>query len=145
MNRRQEAFAREFVKDFNATQAALRAGYSSRTSYAQGHRLLKHAEVGARIAELTQARAEAAEIDARWVLDKLLEVLEDPGLHPRDRLKALELVGKHCAVVAWRENLRLQVPELVVRDYTGMDLPPPKPNGQDRSVLEGRGDDGGGP
>jgi phage terminase small subunit len=45
LNDKQRAFAREYGVDRNATQAAIRAGYSKQTAYAQGQRLLKHAEV----------------------------------------------------------------------------------------------------
>ena len=45
LNDKQRAFAREYGLDGNATQAAIRAGYSKRTAYAQGQRLLKHVEV----------------------------------------------------------------------------------------------------
>lgn len=51
MNKKQQRFADEYLIDLNATQAALRAGYSEKTSYAQGHRLLKNAEIQNYIAE----------------------------------------------------------------------------------------------
>jgi phage terminase small subunit len=49
MNLKQERFAQEYMIDLNATQAAIRAGYSEHTAYSQGQRLLKHAEVKAAI------------------------------------------------------------------------------------------------
>ncbi|HEM2831113.1 TPA: terminase small subunit [Streptococcus suis] len=45
MNDKQIRFADEFIKLGNATQAALNAGYSEKTSYSQGQRLLKNVEV----------------------------------------------------------------------------------------------------
>jgi phage terminase small subunit len=45
LNKTQKKFCREYLKDFNATQAAIRAGYSKKTAYSQGGRLLKHVEV----------------------------------------------------------------------------------------------------
>lgn len=41
----QELFVREWLKDHNATQAAIRAGYSEKTAYSQGQRLLKKVEI----------------------------------------------------------------------------------------------------
>lgn len=38
---KQTAFVREYLVDLNATQAAIRAGYSERTAYSVGQRLLK--------------------------------------------------------------------------------------------------------
>lgn len=42
---KQARFAEEYLIDGNATQAALRAGYSERSAYSQGQRLLKKDEV----------------------------------------------------------------------------------------------------
>lgn len=49
MTNRQRAFIREYLKDFNATRAAKAAGYSEKTAYSIGQRLLKDVEVGAAI------------------------------------------------------------------------------------------------
>jgi len=45
LNVKRRVFVEEYLRDFNATQAAIRAGYSERTAYSQGQRLLKFAEV----------------------------------------------------------------------------------------------------
>lgn len=74
LNARQELFCKEYLVDLNATQAAIRAGYSVRTAYSQGQRLLKHVEVLARVKELKAKRADELELDAYWVLKRLKEV-----------------------------------------------------------------------
>ena len=51
---RRNRFAVEYLNDFNATQAAIRAGYSAKTAASQGQRLLKFPEVRDAIAH-TQA------------------------------------------------------------------------------------------
>jgi phage terminase small subunit len=48
---KQEKFVREYLANPNATQAAVRAGYSPKTAYSIGPRLLKHVEVKAAIEE----------------------------------------------------------------------------------------------
>lgn len=53
LNPKQLQFCREYVLDWNATKAAERAGYSKRTAYSQGGRLLKHVEVQAEIKRQT--------------------------------------------------------------------------------------------
>lgn len=50
MNPKQTRFVQEYLIDTNATQAAIRAGYSKKTAYSQGQRLLKNAEVAAAVA-----------------------------------------------------------------------------------------------
>ena len=52
LSARQELFCLEYIRDGNATQAAIRAGYSPKTAYSTGQRLLKNVEVRARIDEL---------------------------------------------------------------------------------------------
>lgn len=46
---KQQRFVQEYVKDWNATQAALRAGYAESGAGQEGHRLLKNAEIRAAI------------------------------------------------------------------------------------------------
>ena len=55
---KQARFCEEFVVDHNATQAAIRAGYSAATAKEQGYRLLTKVHVQARVAELHAAHRE---------------------------------------------------------------------------------------
>ena len=50
---KQQAFSREYLVDFNATQAAIRAGYSEKTANEQAARLLVNVSVQAEIQKLT--------------------------------------------------------------------------------------------
>ena len=45
MNTKQKYFAEAYAKSNNATQSAIEAGYSEKTAYSQGNRLLKKVEV----------------------------------------------------------------------------------------------------
>lgn len=49
LNKRQDRFISEYLIDFNATRAAIAAGYSSKTAAVQGARLLTNANVKAEI------------------------------------------------------------------------------------------------
>ena len=53
---KQDAFCREFIKDRNATQAAVRAGYSKRTAHSIGAENLTKPLISARITALTADR-----------------------------------------------------------------------------------------
>lgn len=53
---KQQAFISEYPIDFNATQAALRAGYSPRTAYSMGHENLKKPEIMAEIDRVLEKR-----------------------------------------------------------------------------------------
>ena len=68
MTPRQKLFVDEYLVDMNATQAAIRAGYSARTAHLTGHRTLKNAEVAAAIARRQKTRADRLGITADRVL-----------------------------------------------------------------------------
>ena len=104
---KQQAFVAEFLVDLNATQAAIRAGYSEKTAYSQGQRLLKNVEVDAAI---KAAQAERAEKTQRTALDVLKDI-QDVSKEARDggdlktALKGYELEGKHLGMFTERINL----------------------------------------
>ena len=71
---KQARFAAEYLIDLNATQAAIRAGYSAKTAYSQGERLLRHVEVAQAIQAGQQARAVRTEITQDRVLQELARI-----------------------------------------------------------------------
>ena len=70
----QERFAQEYLVDLNATQAAIRAGYSPKTAASQGTRLLRKVNVIEIIDRLKAERAKRTEITADRVLKELAAV-----------------------------------------------------------------------
>jgi phage terminase small subunit len=70
----RDRFSIEYLKDFNATQAAVRAGYSAKTAASQGQRLLKSAAVGEAIAEATERLLKKNEVTVERVLEELAEI-----------------------------------------------------------------------
>lgn len=107
MTPKQEAFAREYLIDLNATQAAIRAGYSRGTAKEQGCVLLTNPNVAQFVADGIAVRAAQTGIDARWVLEQAVEVYraarDDDKLS--EALRALEHIGKHVDVGAFRERI----------------------------------------
>jgi len=71
---KQELFAREYLIDLNATQAAVRVGYSPKTAHAQGARLLTNVKVAAAVATQTRRRLDRLELTADGVLRELLRI-----------------------------------------------------------------------
>lgn len=61
---KQDIFCREYVIDFNATRAALKAGYSPQTAFATGHKNLKNGKILERIEFYKKNIAEALQITA---------------------------------------------------------------------------------
>lgn len=98
LNPKQAAFVREYLVDLNATQAALRAGYSKKTAHAQGSRLLKHAEVQAQLAAAQVKRAQKLELRADDVLRELMHLaFSDIGtaFDDENRLRPLHELEPH--------------------------------------------------
>ncbi|WP_205954233.1 terminase small subunit [Pantoea stewartii] len=146
---KQELFAREYLKDLNATQAAIRAGYSEKTANEQASRLLANVNVQNFVASLKAERVEQTGIDAAYVLRRLVEIDQmdvldillpngelkpikdwpktwrttlsgmdvtemagdDPGFLKKikwpDKVKNLELLGKHVDVQAFKEKTEI--------------------------------------
>jgi phage terminase small subunit len=108
----QERFVAEYLVDLNATQAAIRAGYSAKTASQQGARLLGNAKVAAAIAERQAARAERTGITQERVLEELAllafsdlehyevadngEVTLAPGA-PRGAMRALSSIKRRIS------------------------------------------------
>ena len=91
---KQHRFVEEYQRDLNATQAAVRAGYSQKTAYSAGQRLLKHVEVSSELEAAQKRRSERSEISVDKVINELGSVAFDEHELTRDRLRALELLGK---------------------------------------------------
>ncbi len=81
---RREAFAAEYLKDLNATRAAIRAGYSAKTASSIGARLLADAGVARAVEAGMAARARRTEIDADRVV---LELARIAFADPRDLME----------------------------------------------------------
>ncbi len=76
LTRKQQVFVEEYLVDLNATQAAIRAGYSARTAEQQGPRLLGNVGVAAAIQAAMEARSERTGITQDYVLTTIRETVE---------------------------------------------------------------------
>ncbi len=119
---KQQAFVAEYLVDLNATQAAVRAGYSAKTASETGYENLRKPQIAAAVSEAFAARAKRAELDQDWVLKRLLEnvkramqaepVTDREGLSTGEYTyqgnvanKALELLGKHLGMFGTKVEL----------------------------------------
>lgn len=154
---KQDMFCREFLVDLNATQAAIRAGYSQKWAARCAHALVSQPAIKARINELKQERIDQLGVDAKYVLCRLVEIdrmdigdifNDDLTLRPLsewpevwrrylsgvnlvelfegkgedremtgilkklkwpDKVKNLEMLGRHVAVQAFRDNVKTEL------------------------------------
>ena len=156
---KQSLFVEEYLIDLNATQAAIRAGYSKKTARQVGSQNLSKLNIQNAIAEGKTARSRRTKIDADWLLNRLGDEVEADIAdiyHPEtgalkpmaewpliwrtglvtgvevqqefeyiggdkipsgvvtkiklsDRIKRLEMVGKHVDVKAFGDRVELDV------------------------------------
>jgi len=157
LTQKQRLFVDEYLIDLNATQAAIRAGYSKRTAGQIGDENLKKPQIAQAIKAAMESRTKLAEIDADYVLRRLVEIdqmdvadilPDDMSVKPLnewpkvwrqylagfdvselfdgvgkerefvgflkklkwpDKVKNLELLGKHVNVNAFRDQVDLNV------------------------------------
>lgn len=106
---KQQAFVVEYIKDSNAAAAARRAGYAPEYADRQGYQLLENPRVAAEIERLKRERNGLAMVDAEWLLRELVLQYQKATDGDRDAaaLKALDLIGKHCDVGAFKDRLEI--------------------------------------
>lgn len=103
MNPKRARFVAEYLKDLNATQAAIRAGYSPKTAKVQGYRLLTDAAVAAAVEAGQAARAARTEV----TIDRV--VLELARIAFADRRTILKPDGTVRPPVEWPSDVAAAV------------------------------------
>lgn len=152
LTQKQRLFVDEYLVDLNATQAAIRAGYSKKTAGQIGDENLKKPQIAIAIKQAMDSRNKRVQINSDYVLNRLVEIdqldvldiLDNAGnfkpimewpktwrqtlsgvdlqeimsgdvetvirkIKWPDKLRNLELLGKHVAVSAFREQVEVNV------------------------------------
>lgn len=94
MTEKQRLFCLEYAKTLNATAAAKAAGYSERTAYSQGNRLLKNVEVRKALSEIMGEIEEKLIADVSEIRQFWTQVMQDTDADLKHRLRASELLAK---------------------------------------------------
>lgn len=94
---KQARFVEEYLIDLNATQAAIRAGYSKKTAKVQGAQNLSKLNVAKAIAKRTQKATKRAEVSVQDVLDGLYKEATSfgEGTTQSARVSAWGYLGKY--------------------------------------------------
>lgn len=104
---KQQMFCKEYLIDLNATQAAIRAGYSEKTARVIGGENLLKPAISDEIQRLMAIRSKKTGITAEWVLEgieNLTNRLVDSE-DPKAAYKGFELAGKHLALFTEKVEL----------------------------------------
>lgn len=131
---KQKDFVRQYLVDLNATQAAIRAGYSVKTAYRQGADLLQKTSIREAIEKAQAKRARRVEVTQDYVLSNLVEVVErtmqrapvtdrkgeqvtdEEGravwtFDAKGANRALELLGKHLGIFTDKVKAEISGPD----------------------------------
>lgn len=101
MRQRKEEFVQHYLVTKNATEAAKRCGYSEKSAYNQGYRLMNDDEVSEMLAKELSDSKERNLRDHDSIIERLKEeALGDVGGHTAgSRVKALELLMKYYQMI----------------------------------------------
>lgn len=104
---KQKRFIEEYLIDLNATQAAIRAGYSKKTAMEQGHQLLQKTSVQNAIQLAQNKRSKRVEITQDDVINGLMleATREGEGSSHSARVGAWSLLGKHLGMFKDRVDI----------------------------------------
>lgn len=91
---KQEMFCREFMKDNNGTQAAIRAGYSPKTARQMATENLSKPSIQERIQELKAKKVKQVTVTIHDLVAFWLDMMENAE-HERNRLIASENLAKY--------------------------------------------------
>ena len=132
LSRRQRRFCDEYLIDCNATQAAIRAGYSEKTAAAQGAKLTSNLEVREYIDEQLELLHDRRTAKAKEVLEYLTSVMRgelkeqilcmagdgtqeviEIDISAKDRIRAAELIGKRYGLFNDKYKIESAVPVVI--------------------------------
>jgi phage terminase small subunit len=115
MTAKQEAFAIEYLKDKNATQAAIRAGYSKKTAYSIGCEMLRKPEIQEIIRAEQEKAAANASLTIEGIAENLKEIAANPLAKDSDRIRAYELLGKYLGMFTEKVEMKGQIDTAVTK------------------------------
>lgn len=119
---RQAAFVREYPKDWNGTQAAIRAGYSEATACEQASRLLANPKVRGAIDRRLEQIVAVAEVDTAMVVRELLDVAT---ADPREIVSVYRDCCRYCYGIAGRRQWTLGEYETALAETRAAGKPAP--------------------
>lgn len=138
---KQQRFVDEYLEDLNATQAAIRAGYSKKTAASIGQENLTKPEIAKSLKEAIQRRSDRTAITQDYVLAGIVEIIErcrqvapvldrsgsqvfvdtpDGCLAPafefdaKNVLKGFELLGKHLRLFTDKDQLDTELKRIEI-------------------------------
>ena len=128
MTPKQERFVDEYLIDWNAAQAAIRAGYSPKAAKEIGYENLTKPHIIAAIGEKSGEIQRRVEINQDYVLETIHETVERckaPGeaFQPHAILKGTDQLGKHLRMWGDDKDSKRPPPVVIVMPAVGQAEP----------------------
>lgn len=104
---RQRVFCEEYLKDLNATQAAIRAGYASKNAKQAAYQLMENQAIRIAIDGLRAERSNHTDVTKDFVLrgiQKAIRLAEDAG-NLNALLRGHELLARHLGMFVERTEI----------------------------------------
>lgn len=124
LTNKQYRFIDEYLIDSNATQAAIRAGYSEKTAYSQGQRMLNNVEVSKLLKEKQQITSQRLNVSRESIIQDLLDIIEaQKEDFPGVAIKGIEVLNKMqgwdkpIEVKEEVKDTKIQVEIIIPKDY----------------------------
>lgn len=123
---KQQRFVDEYLIDLNATQAAIRAGYSEKTARSQGQRLLTNVDIARVIKKAQSAISERNLVTQDDVIRGLLTEAEwmGEGSSHSARVSAWEKLGKHLGMFKEQHEVTVNPIEHLIKELSGNTIKP---------------------
>jgi phage terminase small subunit len=115
LNDMQKIFCLEYVKTENSKESAIKAGYAVNSADVQGSRMLSLEKIQLEINRLQDEKMSGANLDAQFVISNLMAIANNIHESTGNRIKALELLGKHLSIFTDKQVIEQNVN---VMDYT---------------------------
>ena len=122
MTHRQELFIQEYIKTGNATNSAIKAGYSKRTARSIGQENLTKPYIKKRIEELSQKIACNNIMTAKERQEYLTKLINSEDVKVSDKLKALDILNKMTGEYIQKVEVNGEIKSDPFKDLTTEEL-----------------------
>lgn len=114
---RWEQFCLEYIKDGNASEAAVRSGFKQSHNRHLGSKLSNSNYLKPRIEYLQQQKLEKVEVTVDWILKQLKDIANGRE-KTADKIRALDLLGRHLAMFTDKVKHEGLPKRIIIRNET---------------------------
>lgn len=113
---KQKRFCHEYLKDMNATQAYIRAGYEPKGADGNGTRLIGNDRVQEYLAELVEKQFKKAEVTTEEIIKGIADIARDNCEETQHKLKAWDMLGRYMNI--YEKEKQSEAPKIEIK-YVG--------------------------